>query len=172
MSQPTPQIDELPSATTGSDFKLITSNDEFEERAKSRIEREVAKRTAKFADYDQLKAHSAELAQLKSAHLTEGERQAERIRTLETELQNERHGNLRRDVAAAKGVPADRISGASREELEQSADELLAFVAERTAPPKPTRPAAGLKSGATGTDTRMDPMERAAAALRQWAGTK
>jgi hypothetical protein len=160
----TTETDETQTGTTVPEFEPILSQDDFDKRTKARL----ARATAKFADYDQLRAASTELAQLKAANLTEGERQSERIRALETELQAERHSNLRRDVAYAKGVPAERISGSTREELEQSADELLAFVAERSQPVKPTRPAAGLKSGASNTDSRMDPKERAAAALRQW----
>jgi hypothetical protein len=164
MSEPTMAGTDETQDGAAPEFEPITSQEDFDRRTKAR----VARATAKFVDYDQHKAAAAELAALKAASLTEGERQSERIRALETELAAERHGNVRRDVAYAKGVPAERISGATREELEQSADELLAFVAERNQPAKTTRPAAGLKSGASNTDSRMDPKERAAAALRQW----
>jgi len=164
MSEPTTTETVETTGEPSPEFEPITSQEDFDRRTKAR----VARATAKFADYDQHKAAAAELAALKAANLTEGERQSERIRALETELQNERHANLRRDVAYTKGVPAERISGSTREELEQSADELLAFVAERAQPIKPTRPAAGLRSGASNTDSRMDPKERAAAARRQW----
>ena len=158
------ETDETQSGATLPEFEPILSQEDFDKRTKAR----VARATAKFADYDQYKAAATELAQLKQANLTEEQRQSERIRALETELQTERHANLRRDIAVAKNVPAHRITGTTREELEQSADDYIAEVAERSQATKPTKPAAGLKSGASNTDSRMDPKERAAAALRQW----
>lgn len=154
---------EAESALTATDFEPITSREQLDKIV-------GAARKADKAKLVELQQKAKRLDEIEQASMSEAEKAAARVRELETQLEVERHGNLRRDVAAAKGVPAERISGSTREELEQSADELIAYIAERTAtPPKPVRPAAGLKSGATGTDTRMDPMERAANAVRQWA---
>jgi len=88
----------------------------------------------------------------------------ERINALEKELETERFNTVRSQIASKKGVPAHRISGATPEELEASADDYLAEVAElaKQQRPKPS----SYKSGATGSDNRMDPKEKAAQALR------
>jgi hypothetical protein len=146
------------------DFQPITLGTQAE--VDSFVGGRVKKERAKYADYGELKTKAAELDSLKQASMSQADKDAQRIRELETALETERHANMRRDVAATKKVPADRISGTTREELEASADELLAFIAETVNANKPSRPPTGLKSGATSADTRMDPQERAAAALR------
>jgi hypothetical protein len=166
MPETTDPTDETASGTTQSEFDPILTQEDFDKRTKARI----ARATAKYADYSDLQAKAQRLAQLEAANLSEAEKQTERIRALEAELQTERHSNLRRDVATAKGVPANRISGSTREELEESADELLAFIAERATPATKTPKPVGT-SGATNTDSRLDPKQRAAAAIRQWAGS-
>lgn len=151
---------------TGDDFQPITLASQAE--VDSFIGGRVKKVQARYADYQELKAKAAELDKVKQAQMTE----ADRIKALENELAAERQNSLikemRRDVAAEKGVPANRIHGNTREELEASADELLAFIAEKINHQQQSKPkpATGLKSGATGTDSRMDPKERAAQALR------
>lgn len=78
--------------------------------------------------------------------------------------------SLRAEVAADKHVPAGRLHGTTREELEADADAYLAEVAANTAnkrPPKAPTPSSGLKSGASPTsDTATDPKARAVAAMR------
>jgi hypothetical protein len=86
-----------------------------------------------------------------------------RISSLENELKNERLTALKATVSANKGVPVSALVGETQEELEAFADQLLEW---RGAQPK-AKPTTGLKSGASSTDTRLDPMERAAAAVRQ-----
>jgi hypothetical protein len=140
----------------------------------SRVKKARASEAAKFADYETFKSKAAELDSLKAAKMTQGEKDAERIRELETVIAHrdealaaERLAGLRRDVANAKGVPADRITGDTREALEASADDLLEWH-KAGAPPKPKLPVGALRSGASNTaDARMDKKERAAAMLRE-----
>lgn len=87
----------------------------------------------------------------------------ERLTALESELKNERLNALKSSVAAEKGVPVSALVGESREDLESFADQLLAWRGE---PSKP-KPTTGLKSGASNADSRLDPMEKAAQALRR-----
>ena len=161
--QPDPPSDETPSGDP--EFEPILNQEDFDKRTKARI----ARATAKYADYQQLEAKAKRLAELEQANLTESERQTERIRELETQLVQRETAELRYSVASAKGVPADRITGSTREELEQSADDLLSFALEWAAktqtPPKTPKPVG--TSGASKTDARLNAQERAAAALRQ-----
>lgn len=87
----------------------------------------------------------------------------ERLTALETELQSERLTTLKTKVSADKGVPVSALVGETQEELEEFADSLLAWRGEQ---PKP-KPTTGLKSGASSSDSRLDPMEKAAHALRR-----
>ena len=168
-----------PDATTqtgddATDFRPITLDsqaavDSFLGEAKQRARATEAK---KYADYDQLKAKAAELDSIQRASMTQEQKDAERIRNLETQLaakdqaiaDAERDG-LRREIAAAKGVPHDRITGTTREELESSADELLAWRGTQARKQAPVMPAGG--SGAGTTTTIEDKKERAAAMLRE-----
>jgi hypothetical protein len=84
---------------------------------------------------------------------------------LEKELESERFNTVRTAVASAKGVPAHRISGSTVEELESSADDYLAEVTELSKAQKPK--ATSYKSGATGSDSRMDPKTKSAAMIGQ-----
>ncbi len=91
----------------------------------------------------------------------------QRLTALENELQNERLNSVKAEVAAEKGVPVSALVGDTREDLEAFADQLLEWRGKQEKP-KPTK---GLKSGATSTDSSLDPMERAAAALRAYRST-
>jgi len=136
------------SSDAGSDFKPITSQEEFEQRIKGRLN----KQASKFSDYEDVKAVAQDAQQ--------------RITQLQQELETERFNTVRNTVASSKGVPAHRISGNSQEELEASAEAYLAEVADIT---KSTRQPSkrGLASGATGSDSRLDPKDKAAAMLQQ-----
>lgn len=142
------------------DFDPITSQEEFDKRVSARIARE----RAKYADYSDLKAKASQFDEIQQAAKSETEKALERISALEKELETERFNTVRSQIASKKGVPAHRISGATPEELEASADDYLAEVAELA---KQQRPKSNsYKSGATGSDNRMDPKEKAAHALR------
>lgn len=73
---------------------------------------------------DRAKANKTELDQVKA----ERERDLERVTALEAENQSLKEAQaqmLRETVAAIKGVPANRITGSTREELEADADRFL-----------------------------------------------
>lgn len=90
-----------------------------------RIVRErLAREREKFKDYDELKARAAEADKNKSAL----ERVLEKVSSLEERATKAEAAALRADVAQAKGLTpaqAKRLHGATREELEADADELL-----------------------------------------------
>lgn len=64
---------------------------------------------------------------------TDAERQAEETETLRRENAELKSGALRAEVANAKGVPVALLSGSTQEQLEASADALIAFRGEKTA---------------------------------------
>jgi len=158
--QPTPEID----TDTVSEFEAITSQEDFDKRVSARIARE----RAKYADYTDLKTKAAEFDKLQEASKTEVQKVSERMAQLEKELESERFNTVRTTVASAKGVPAHRISGSTVEELETSAEDYLAEVSELAKAQRPK--ATSYKSGATGSDNRLDPKDRAAAVVRNFRG--
>ena len=147
---------------TPTDFEPIVSEEQLEKRIGARLARE----RSKYADYSDLKSKAAEFDKLQEATKTEAQKVSERITQLEKELESERFNTVRAKVASEKGVPAHRISGATPEELEASADAYIAEIADITKPRTP-RTGGALKSGATGSDNRLDPKEKAAAMLQQ-----
>lgn len=131
------------------EFTAITSQEDFDKAIQARIARERAKIPA---DYDELKAAAAELAKIREASKTEAEKQAERLAEIERENAELKVAKARAEVAAAKGVPADLLSGGTQEELEASADALIAFRGEqKSAPSSSAIGRANTTSGATTT---------------------
>ena len=147
-----------------SEFTPITSQEQLDKIMGSRID--GVKR--KYANFDSLKDKAAKFDALEEASKTEQQKAVERISQLESELASERNGRLRADVAAEKGVPANVLTGNTREEMEAAADSLNEW--RGTQETKKAVPARGLKSGATNSDQLLDPMERAAQAIRQMRG--
>ncbi len=86
----------------------------------------------------------------------------------EVDLTKAQQEKLRVEVAKEKGVPASSLTGSTQEELEASADEVLAWRdASKPTPPRKPATAAGMKSGASSaSDGPADPKERAASAIR------
>ena len=154
----TPWVPGQADTQEASDFEPIASQDEFDKRVSARLARE----RAKFADYDQLKS---KVEEIESASKSEVQKALDKVNQLQSELESERFNAIRSQIASTKGVPAHRISGATQEELESSADAYLAEVADLTKARAPKK--TGLSSGATGTDNRLDPKDKAAAMLQQ-----
>lgn len=151
----------------GDDFQAITSQDELNRIIDQRLGRE----RAKFGDYEDLKAKAAQLDQIEEANKTELQRATDSRTAAEKRAEKAEYELLRERVARTKGVPPSSISGATKEELEASAAELLAWRGDTEKQQEQKRKASptggdGFKSGATGNGTAKDPKERAAEALR------
>jgi hypothetical protein len=83
-------------------------------------------------------AHAAAVKKLKEYEdrdKTDAEKQAEETETLRRENAELKSGVLRANVAAAKGIPVNLLSGSTQEELEASADALIAFRGSQTSNP-------------------------------------
>ena len=89
----------------------------------------VARERAKFADYTDLKSKAAKFDELDQASKTEQERLTERLAAAEARAAEIEGRALRLEVASENGLTpaqAKRLVGATREELEADAKELLA----------------------------------------------
>lgn len=107
-----------------------------------------------FADYEDLKAKAAQFDQAQDAAKSDLQRASERADKAEKDLAAAtdritamQHQILVAEVAAAKGVPAGNLTGTTKEELEASADALLAWAGPKT----PARKGAGAYIPAAGT---------------------
>ena len=95
------------------------------------VNRIVAKRVAKYADYDELKQKAAKFDEQVEAGKSELQRATEKANSLQAELdalkQAESIRAMREEVANAKGVPAKLLTGATAEECEAQAADLIAW---------------------------------------------
>lgn len=71
------------------------------------------------------------LANIEEAQKTESEKATERLQAAEKRAAELEVKALRAEVANAKGVPANLLSGSTQEELEAAADALIAFRGEQ-----------------------------------------
>ena len=117
-------------ATEGQGFQAISSQEELDRI----IQQRVARERNRFADYDELKAKADKLAGIEEAQKTEAEKTAERLAAAEQRAAELEAKALRAEVAAAKGVPVALLAGTTPEELEASADALIAFRGEQATP--------------------------------------
>lgn len=188
-------VEETP-AETGADTTAATPTEEVNEGdakggktavladlARERDARQAADTARKAAEakVDAAKRQIDELAakvkEFEDRDKTEAQRQADAIDDLKNQLAARNAdlakaelASLKATVAGEKGVPASQLTGETREALEASADELIAW---RDASAKPRKPvptgAPGLKSGATApADHAVDGKERAAQMLREF----
>lgn len=111
-------------STEAKEFQAITSQEDFDKAIQARIARERAKIPT---DYDDLKAKAAKFAEWEEAQKTEAQKTEERLAAAEKRAVELELKATRAEVAAAKGVPVELLSGGSQEELEAAADALIAF---------------------------------------------
>jgi len=114
--------------TEPKEFAAITSQDDFDKAIQSRIARERAKVPT---DYDDLKARAAKYDQWEESQKTESQKVLDRAEAAEKRANELETRTTRAEVAAAKGIPANLLSGSTQEELEASADALIAFRGEQ-----------------------------------------
>lgn len=127
-----------------SEFKPITTQEEFDAAIKGRLSREKEK----YGDYDQLKSRVAELEEenvgLKSTIEANNQSKADADKQLE-DLQNQIAGyetaNLRTRVALQHGLPydlADRLQGTDEESFKADAERLAGYI-KKSQPVAPIR---------------------------------
>ena len=117
-----------------SEFKPITTQEEFDAAIKARLSREKEK----YGDYDQLKSRVTELEEenigLKSTIEASNQSKADSDKQLE-EMQKQIAGyetaSLRTRIALQNGLPydlADRLQGTDEESLTEDAERLAGFM--------------------------------------------
>ena len=114
----------------GKQFTPPASQDELDRLIGERVARE----RAKYADHDELKKKAQQWDDQEAKNRTDLENAqaqaaAEKERADKADLRADKA-----EVAAEKGVPVSLLAGSTREELESSADALLAFRGEPKAP--------------------------------------
>jgi len=111
-------------------FEAITSQEDFDKAIQTRIARERAKIPT---DYDDLKAKAEKYADWEESQKTESQKANDRAETAEKRAAELETRTTRAEVSAAKGVPAELLSGSTQEQLEASADALIKFQGEKQA---------------------------------------
>ena len=148
-----PKITELPGKQEKGDmrmseFKPITTQEEFDAAIKERLSREKAK----YSDYDQLKSRVTELETenvgLKSTIEVNNQSKADADKQLEemqNQISNYETASLRTRVALQYGLPydlADRLQGTDEESFKADAERLAGYMkrAQPVAPVRETEP--------------------------------
>ena len=110
------------------------------------VNRIIAKRLTKYADYDELKQKAAKFDEQVEAGKSELQKATEKATSLQAELdamkQAESMRKMREEVADAKGVPSKLLTGTTIEECEAQAADLLAW-AQANKPGYPKVPDGG-----------------------------
>ena len=131
-----------------SEFKPITTQEEFDAAIKARLSREKEK----YVDYDQLKSRVEELEKenggLKST--IEANRQSKadadkQLEEMQNQISNYETASLRTRIALQHGLPydlADRLQGTDEESFKADAERLAGFMKSNqpVAPVKETEP--------------------------------
>lgn len=131
-----------------SDFKPITTQEEFDAAIKARLSREKEK----YADYDQLKSLVEDLKKenvdLKST--IEANRQSKadadkQLEEMQNQISNYETASMRTRIALQHGLPydlADRLQGTDEESFKADAERLAGFMkpVSKVAPIKSTEP--------------------------------
>lgn len=131
-----------------SEFKPITTQEEFDNAIKERLSREKSK----YSDYDQLKSRVTELEKenvgLKST--IEANRQSKadadkQLEEMQNQISNYETASLRTRVALQYGLPydlADRLQGTDEDSFKKDAERLAGFMkpVSKVAPVKSTEP--------------------------------
>lgn len=92
------------------------------------IAKEKGKFQQKYADYGDLKAAAAKLAEIESANASELEKAQKKAAEYEKQLAETRAGLLRHEVATEKGVPGNLLpllTATTKEDLEAQADLII-----------------------------------------------
>ncbi|MBF6330857.1 hypothetical protein [Nocardia transvalensis] len=119
------------------------------------LNRIIQERVKRYADYGDLKKKAAQFDAYQAEQKTELEKANDRATAAEARIAELEVSSTRAQVAAAKGVPAELLTGRTVEEFESAADAILAFRDDGRAPrapmPDPMQ-GAGTEDAGTGGD--------------------
>lgn len=116
------------------EFKAITTQEEFDEAIKARLERQEKTIAARYSDYDALKEAAAKHEDEVRTWHKKAQDDAETIKKLTADLETANGKikdydarNLRASIAAEVGLPpalTDRLTGSTAEEIRKDAEAL------------------------------------------------
>lgn len=122
----------------GENFEPITTQEQFDNMIKSRLERERNTISKQYADYDDLKTANATL-QKSLEDLQNGKGELEKqIAELNTTISGLKTEEMKTKVAIEKGIPLEmrsRLNGSNEDEIRADADMLAKFVSKPSVPP-------------------------------------
>lgn len=111
---------------TGTEEKTFT-----QEELNSIVQARVGEMTDKYKDYEVLKEKAQKFDALEEKSKTELQKATEKADALEKELSSMKKADevrtIREGVAKEKGVPANLLTGETKEDCEKQADDIIAF---------------------------------------------
>ena len=118
------------------EFKPITTQEEFDEAIKARLDRQEKTIAARYSDYEKLKEAAEKQDEEQRRLRTQAQEDAEKIKKLTAELETAKASikehetrALKNSIAAEIGLPAgltDRLTGNTAEEIRKDAEALKA----------------------------------------------
>lgn len=123
----------IPETAEGEAAAEASETKEIDWKAEARKHEQRAKDNAAKAKANE--AAAQRLAELEAANQTEAEKTAAKLADAEKRAAELELKALRAEVANAKGVPAALLSGSTQDELEESAEALIAFRGEQKQAP-------------------------------------
>ena len=141
------------------EFKAITTQEEFDEAIKSRLDRQEKTIAAKYSDYDTLKEAAAKHEDEARTWHKKAQDDAETIKKLTADLETAKATikendakNLKASIAAEVGLPmalTDRLTGSTPEEIRKDAEALKVVFDQQNRQGLP-----GFKSDTAGGDEK------------------
>lgn len=120
------------------------------------VQKRIGEEKAKYENYEELKEKAQKFDEIAEANKTELQKAKEKADGLQVELDNIKKAtalrDLRDEVSKTKGVPANLLTGATREECEAQADQILTFA--KASPGYPAVPDGGEPTGSVKKATR------------------
>lgn len=99
------------------------------------VNRIVAERVKRYANYEELKQKAEQFDKLEEEGKSELQKALDKANGLQSELdalkQKETLRDLREEVSKDKGVPANLLTGTTKEECEAQAEDIINFAANR-----------------------------------------
>ncbi len=118
------------------DFKAITTQEEFDEAIRARLDRQEKTIAARYSDYDKLKEAAVRQDEDQRKWRQQAQEDADKIKTLTAELETAKgkikeHETraLKNQIAAEIGLPVgltDRLAGNTPDEIRKDAEALKA----------------------------------------------
>ena len=131
------------------------------------VNRIVAERVKRYANYDELKQKAEQYDKLEEENKSELQKAIDKANGLQTRLDALEKDNqlrdLRDEVSKEKGVPANLLTGTTKEECEAQADDIISFAKQR-----PGYPA--VPDGGEPTTTKVSTREQFADWLNSMGG--